>query len=267
MIGRDKPIFVHSDVGRGLIAAKRAGEKVDTKNICASLLRFLAEHIDDGQEGILFPAFNYDYEKTRVFKPDEDPVQVGAMPEWIRVNGEYKRSDVPFFSVLSMSKLRFGSNELINPFGKESVFHWLVSQDANLILFGADLSSLTFIHYVEEMVGKPVYRYEKKFPGEIVRGNRTQFCELSMHVRPLGVHMDYHWSKLERDLVASGILNAANYSGDFKSINARQLLDYWGNKIADDPFYLLDPKSRQYFQAATENGTLRVKLKSYEKSD
>lgn len=265
MIARDKPIFVHSDIGRGLLAAKRGGEKIDKENICTSLIDFLGKQTDYGAKGMLFPAFNYDYGKTRIFKPDEDPIQVGALPEWIRNNSGYNRSHIPFFSVLSKSKDTFNQGQLVNPFGVESVFNWLVSQDATLILFGTDLSSLTFIHYVEEMVDKPVYRYDKEFPGEIIQGNQIKTCELTMHVRPSGVQMDYDWSKLERDLISAGILHAESYSRDFRYINSCRLLEYWGNRISEDPFYLLDPSSREYFEAATEKGTHRVQLEEFEK--
>jgi|TARA_B110000444_G_scaffold244842_1_gene264679 aminoglycoside 3-N-acetyltransferase len=265
MIKPDNPIFVHSDIGRGLLIAKRAKVKLNGSNIFSSLLDFLTSHIDEGDNRIFFPAFNYDFGKTGVFNVNSDPSQVGVMSEWVRLNCDYKRSEIPFYSILSKYEQSLITEGTINPFGNNSIFHKLVSQDANIVLFGTDISSLTFIHYIEEIVGKPIYRYEKIFPGKIVRGNSSsQFCNISMHVRPLGVHMDYNWPKLERELLASGIMKVANYSSDFKSISARRLLEFWGNKIANDPFYLLDEKSTAYFDNVTSNGLNRVKLEDFE---
>ena len=56
MIKPDNPIFVHSDIGRGLLIAKRAKVKLNGSNIFSSLLDFLTSHIDEGDNRIFFPA-------------------------------------------------------------------------------------------------------------------------------------------------------------------------------------------------------------------
>ena len=264
MIDPNNPIFVHSDIGRGLLIAKRAGMRINPKNICSSLLDFLNQQVGKDFSRLLFPAFNYDYGDTRIFRPDVDPVQVGALPEWVRNNCGFSRSDIPFFSALSKSNLALNSTDVINPFGVESVFGWLVAHDATLVLFGADLSSLTFIHHVEELAGKPVYRYEKSFPGQIIRGEDINACEFTMHVRPMGIHMDYAWQRLEQDLISDGILKVERYSHELKHIKAVRLLEYWGNRILDDPFYLLDTQSKAYFEVKTELGLRRIRIEEFE---
>lgn len=264
MIKCAKPMFVHSDIGRGMIAAKRAGATIDPRAVQRSLIDFLAAQVEGGMDSLIFPAFNYDYGNKRVFDVDSDPVQVGALPEWLRQKGGTHRSPVPFFSVLSGRDLDLKTDEQINPFGDASAFQWLVDYDANLTLLGAPLHSLTFIHYVEEMSGGPAYRYNKSFPGKTVRGGIAAPCDFSMHVRPMGVHLDYDWPRLEADLRAQGLLQQASSAPDLQWLNARALLEYWGNQIVTDPFYLLDAPSCELFKKATDGGKNRVQQEDYE---
>jgi hypothetical protein len=80
----------------------------------------------------------------------------------------------------------------------------------------------------------------------------------------MGVHMDYDWHRLERDLAKAGIIQASEHAADVKWIRARAILEFWGNRIADDPLYLLDDESRNYFNTATDGGKNRVKREDYE---
>jgi hypothetical protein len=264
MIERAKPMFVHSDIGRGMIVAKRAGARIDPRSVQLSLIDYLAAQVKGGADSLIFPAFNYDYGSKRVFDVDSDPVQVGALPEWLRQQSGTHRSQVPFFSVLSGRDLGLKTEGPVNPFGDASAFQWLVDHDATLTLLGAPLHSLTFIHHVEEMSGGPVYRYDKPFPGQTVSRGVTAPCDFFMHVRPMGVHLDYDWPKLEADLRTQGLLQRSSDAPDLQWLSARALLEYWGNQIAADPFHLLDAPSREFFKQATDGGKNRVKQGDFE---
>ena len=136
--------------------------------------------------------------------------------------------------------------------------------DANILLFGAPISSLTIIHYVEQVTGPPKYRYEKDFPGKIISGQSEKLCSFSMHVRPLGANLNYDFSRLESDLINAPILRKAAKTAYFSWLNSTKLVEYWGNRLADDPFYFLDEASRSFFERATDNGKKRVELKEFE---
>ena len=264
MISNSGPIFVHSDIGKGLIAAKRYGARIDVRSIQSSLIAFLASHASEGEDSLVFPAFNYDYGKTRAFDIENDPVQVGALPEWIRLSRDFYRTEVPFFSFLTKNDLGLPKCETINPFDSTSGFHRLVQEDAVFLMFGAGFGNLTFIHYIEEMSGKPLYRYEKRFSGKIIISGQTRPCDFTMHVRPMGIYMDYDWVRLEKELISNGKLKISEKSIDIKWIKAKTILEFWGNKISDDPFYLLDDESRLYFNNVTNGGKHRVKMADYE---
>ena len=115
------------------------------------------------------------------------------------------------------------------------------------------------------MIGKPCYRYDKSFSGKIVSTHDGSYkCEFIMHVRPLGTHLDYDWQRLEEDLISEKILLSDEDSQDLKFLKARRLIEYWGNQITTDPLYLLDAKSRQYFEIKTSSGSRRVELEEFE---
>jgi aminoglycoside 3-N-acetyltransferase len=259
----DGPLFIHTDIRRSISAARAGGIEI-TGDLKKSLLNYFARFVGGDHTRLIFPAFNYDYGKTRIFDVDNDPAQVGSIPEHIRVSGNYTRTDIPIFSFSSAANMNLDTTGIINPFGVKSGFQRLIDLDATIMFAGAKLASVTFIHFVEEMSGKPVYRYEKQFPGQIVKNGHSQACDFHMHVRPLGVHMDYDWPRLEADLNEAGIMHHAEYSDSMMWMSAKKLYAFWEDKITQDPLYLLDQPSLDHFKDATQNGTRRVQLEEYE---
>lgn len=259
----DQPLFIHSGIRRSLDAAQAFGvtKNDDPKE---TLYDFFAGFAGGSTDRLIFPAFNYDFGRTRRFNVDDDPVQVGSFPEFIRTSKPFVRSAVPFFSFLSSHDLKLDMDGVINPFGKMSGFQRLFDLDSTLMFAGAELASITIIHYIEEMSGGPLYRYEKAFPGTIVQGANERACELIMHVRPMGVHMDYDWPRLFAELQKEGILRFSDHSDDIFFIGVRQLREFWGNKVSDNPLYLLDEQSLTHFKSATNDGSRRVSIEEYE---
>lgn len=259
----DSPLFIHSGIRKSLVAIRDYGA-TSTENFKSSLYQFFCSFVDGDLRRLIFPAFNYDFGRTRNFDVDKDPVQVGSFPEYVRSHKPYVRSEIPFFSVLSKPDLGLLTNGVINPFGKASCFQVLIDSDASLMFSGAPLHSITFIHYVEEVSGGPKYRYLKSFPGEIVSHGEERSCDFAMHVRPMGVHMDYDWPRLSEELQNEGIMRFSEKSKEIFFINTRELLEFWGNKLTDDPLYLLDAESLAHFGPATNGGARRVSIEEYE---
>ena len=264
MIYFDNPIFVHVDTLYGVQAAKKIGAKFSSGTLQIDLNKFLMSLVVGEIDALHLPAFNYDYADTRIFNVLNDPVQVGSFIEWLRLEGNMVRSHTPFYSFLSGKPLNLKQNYWINPFGQNSGFHWLAQNDAYIVFLGAPLKSVTFIHYVEELLGKPLYRYDKVFPGKILYENTMQNCEVSMHVRPSGANLEYDWIKIENELTRENLICTPDETNQIKWIKVKDLIEFWGNKITDDPFYLLNPTSIDAFSKATRNGTQRVRLNEYE---
>ena len=259
-----KRCFVHSDLGKGLIVAKRHGHEVSPRKIAESCFSFLADKFTGDEDLLSFPAFHYDYGKTRVYDVLQDEIQVGRFPEWVRKNKSLNRCNVPFFSALSNQEVRGVPGETINPFGVHSHFQTLYDEEGYIVLFGVDLSSMTFIHFIENLSGGPLYRYDKSFPGSIItaQGERQE-CDVKMHVRPMGVEFEYDWDKLTADLEAAGIMKHSELSDQLTWLPVKPLTDLFIDKISDDALYLLDSSTRKSFEHCLETGE-RVTLEMYE---
>lgn len=247
-----------------MVVAKRAGGKIDAGAVHASLIAFSAVQTGSSCDVISRPAFNYDYGGSRLFHVKIAPVQIGPLPEWARMSGTYTRTEVPIFSMLSKIDLGLDREARINPFSSASGFNWLLKNDANLVLLGVPVARLTFIHHVEEMAGGPFYRYVKPFPGTIRAPGKDRACKKAMHMRPIGACLDYDYHRLEVDLIRNGLLIVDQDAPGFVTNRARKFLQYWGNRLSEDPLYLLDPQSRETFAVAAESGTCRVQLEEYE---
>jgi len=86
-----------------------------------------------------------------------------------------------------------------------------------------------------------------------------------MHVRPMGGRLEYDWSRLEKDLVMAGLLRTSEDMPNVAWMSARSILDFWAERLSEDPFYLLDTQSRSTFFSVTDGGVRRVQLEDFEK--
>ena len=91
---------------------------------------------------------------------------MGVLSNFIIKNpGEFKRSPTPFFSILT--KIPEIQKSINYPFGQNSPFDFLRKNNGSIIFYGTNISSNTFLHYIEALNNNgPLYRYEKKFEGK-----------------------------------------------------------------------------------------------------
>ncbi len=192
-----------------------------------------------------FPAFNYDFAKTGIFDPANDPIQVGAFNESLRKSGLYTRSAVPIFSMLRESmvpKRQF--KEVIEPFGDEGDYAELKERDGNIIFLGASIDKLTYIHYVETLVKIP-YRYSKTFEGKVKFEGEMQNVALRYLVRPLGISLEYDWEKIHQEFIREKIFRRIDRLGGYEVYNARILTEYMMSRYSEDIFWALKEDSRK----------------------
>lgn len=256
------PYFIHSDVFavRDILSPQKRAKNIN------DLLSAHHEYLQDvfGSE-LIFPAFNYDFGGSRIFNVEEDKIQVGGLPEFLRTKSDYKRTCVPFFSALTKSDIYLNGNKgQITPFGRGSIFEYLHKRNGTIVFYGADFSSFTFIHYIEDFLGPPSYRYDKTFEGVIESAGRKKAASLGMHVRPLGKELDYGWHKMEQDLSSSDVLVTSQAHPKLKFAACQALIDYYETKLSEEPFYMLDSNCRQTFIDLTAGGTKRLTLEDFE---
>jgi len=229
-------LLAHSSllgIGRERLASLSKMNKTDA---ALRALNFV-EHLAEG-ETLVLPAFNYDFTKSRRFDVENDPPQVGIIPETAFRSHIWMRDHTPVFSFLSKTRRPI---QYLRPFSEESFFHELVCSDGQILLIGTGLQPLTIIHYWEHLAKIP-YRYEKQFLGTVLSGGKEKIVEVSFHVRPLGLAIDYDFAKLGYLLKESEALSRED--GSILWVHAKKATDSVVSLMRADPLFLLAPNSR-----------------------
>ncbi len=194
------------------------------------------EKIADGRE-IFLPTFNYDFTTTKKYNVKSDLSQVGKIPSASIQRLGWYRSDTP---VYSFSSNKGKPNHFQRPFSENSVFNDLVQLDAEILMLGVGFESFTFLHHIEHLFNIP-YRYEKSFAGEVIDGGKTLNVDVTFHVRPRGLNLEYDFEKIGDLLLNSRA--ALKVDSTRLVISARSSLEVVSRMLSIDPFILLKPDS------------------------
>jgi aminoglycoside 3-N-acetyltransferase len=243
-------VFVHSDTLKVLGAIPRK----------KSMELWLAEHIRLLEEtyahaSIIFPTFNYAFLRSGQYNPVNDISEVGALSEFARIHWASWRSEMPVFnyagnktsqSLNQQTKLP-SAHAIVDPFDEHSIFHHLYTDDGLVLMYGAPFSSFTGIHHIEQLSGRPLYRYDKLFHGTIHSSAiQKKSITLNYHVRPTGLYLNYRWDELLKLAMHSGIVKELKQPRvQISAFNYRQLADFLIDHIKNDPLFLIDEQSRQ----------------------
>jgi aminoglycoside 3-N-acetyltransferase len=251
---------LHTDISK---IDRSTLKKIDIrKNLVAEIHRFLLEVFPEQE--LWFPAFNYDFMKTRVFDPKNDPIQVGALNESLRNSDSFVRSEVPVFSIMrqkSGNKINF--RPVVNPFDVEGEFSEIRSRDGNICFFGATIDSMTFIHFVENLVSIP-YRYMKHFPGRIKMESGYEEIDLSYLVRPMGLTVEYDWPKISQLLQQFEIGFKMSTFGGYEIYNVNTLTNFMVSKYSEDVFWTLKEDSKNVIERKLNELGRRFEIQDFE---
>jgi aminoglycoside 3-N-acetyltransferase len=237
------PVFVHSDPFRAVRLVKPVRDRD----------RFLDSHIDvichAGCERSLWaPTFNYDFPRTGVFDVQASESQLGPVPERFRETVATWRTPIPIFSIAGIGydpQPRWGLGT--DPFGPDSIFAELVSQDGVVLYYGDTFRFNTLVHYSERAMGGPPYRYDKLFPGRVVMKDGSSVeGSLNYHVRPMNMGLEYDWARLEKEAFNAGVCRNLDGFPEILAASAKGLNDLWMSNLAKDPFSLLDAETRSW---------------------
>ena len=83
------------------------------------------------------------------------------------------------------------------------------------------------------------------------------------HVRPKDLHLDYCWDFIYSDLKNSALLKT-NQNNTATIVKVEPMIDYLKSKIEDDPYYLLDNKSKQWVIPKIEKLGRRFIIEDFE---
>lgn len=231
-------VLVHSDL-RGF-DLRQVGREVPRANLRAALVDLAFDQLaaDFGHNEIVLPAFNYSFTSSGRYDLQNDLPEVGALPVAASGRVGWYRSRTPVFSFLS------NKNELeadLDPFSEKSFFASLHRENGAISLLGVGFDRLTFIHYVEHLACVR-YRYKKVFQGTLIDFGEETPCEVSFHVRPKGLNLDYDFQKIGRELMKTGA--AKRESPQKVSLSAAAVADVLLERVREDELFMLTSESR-----------------------
>ena len=233
------PYLIHSDLFKtfGLIKEvyKETKGQISPLELHFNLLSNLFS-----KENIILPSFNYDFPRTKFYDTKLTTSQVGSLTNYVLENQFLSRTKTPIFSFLTDIKdVLCGHNF---PFSTGSVFDFVNNNDGTIVFYGAEISSCTFLHYVENQFGPPVFRYDKKFIGSISDGQTISNTFVEFHARPLGLELDYNWDLLLKLLEENNVIH--KLANNLFAVKAKDLLSVWGNFYTKNQFDILSIQTK-----------------------
>jgi aminoglycoside 3-N-acetyltransferase len=160
----DNDIFLHSSITS--IGKISGGTKF--------LAELILEKVNVNKNTILISALPFQgrfkeyLEQNPVFDVKNSPVVMGAVNEYLSLHPNAERSLHPTHSVIAIGPKShyYIAEHHLDPtsFGIHSPYYKLIENNAEILMFGADLNYLTFIHVIEDMLGiyVPLNPYLKK---------------------------------------------------------------------------------------------------------
>jgi aminoglycoside 3-N-acetyltransferase len=233
------PYLIHSDLFKtfGYIKEDYKANKLKT-NPLELHFNFLCKLFS--RDNIVFPSFNYDFPKTKIYDIALTSSQVGSLTNYILEKKILSRTKTPIFSFLTNISNLLDAHHF--PFSSGSVFDFINKNDGTIIFYGAEIFSCTFLHYIENQFGPPIFRYDKKFLGTIIDNQTKSETFVEFHVRPLGLELEYNWDLLFKLLLQKNVIH--KLSNNFFAVKAKDLSSTWGSFFAKNQFDILTIKTK-----------------------
>ena len=83
-------------------------------------------------------------------------------------------------------------------------------------------------------------------------------------MHPYGTGLDYDWPRLEEEAIERGVLRRLEGHPEILVASARGLSDLWVGEMRQDPFALLDEKTRRWVEPAIEELGRRFVITDFE---
>jgi aminoglycoside 3-N-acetyltransferase len=211
-------------------------------------LEALYEVLKDGT--IAVPAFNFDFARGAAYDPLTTPSRnMGAFSEFVRTQPGALRTPHPMQSlaVIGPYATDLASRDTPSAFDPGSSFERMLELDFKLLLLGADIQSVSMIHYCEQRAKVP-YRYWKEFGGPVrvkndlpEPGGGWQTRAYRMFVRDLALDPHLQMSPIQVLLAERGQWSEERLNYGF--VSACRLLDFVRaaeDLLAIDPWALVE---------------------------
>ena len=256
------PLLVHTDAQATRLLVPKSTTRSE---LLASHLGNITE-LADGRD-VWMPTFNYDFCRTGHFDCLDDQSAVGPISEHFRTCGSAWRTICPVFNFAGIGPepdCHIEDGGLVDPFDASSVFAQLVDRDGSVVWYGAPFSSTTLIHHVEAICGRPLYRYDKFFPGTVQCKGTASNVTIRYHVRPNGLVLEYDWPRLLNEMTEAGIIKSIEPRAQLFSARARRMVEFWSDRLSEDPLHLLDRPTRFWVEDWLEKLGRRFEQRDFE---
>jgi aminoglycoside 3-N-acetyltransferase len=192
------------------------------------------------QGTLVVPAFNFAFARGEPYDPRTTPSDgMGAFAEYVRTRPEARRTPHPMQSLVVVGAYAGDLAQRDTPaaFDPGSAFERMLELDFKLLLLGADIQSVSMLHFSEQRANVP-YRYWKEFSGQYRTPAGWERRTYRMFVRDLEIDPQIELYPVQEVLRTAGKWQAVTLN--YGLISACRLRDF---VTATDGFLAADPWS------------------------
>ncbi len=235
---RGNSIFIHS-----ALHSFGAAKDINPTNFSYELLEALDKKT--GISGnIIVPTFNFQFTKGKTYDIKNTPSEgMGGFSEFVRKLDLSVRSKHPLQSVCVIGKdaKEICSKDTYSAFGHESAFEKMLNLDTQIILLGASIQAVSFVHLAEEQFNVP-YRYWKEFEGDYIDEDKNiKKKKYGMFVRNLDINPSPNLTKIEPILQKNGKIFIEKFSyGYIKTFKAVDFIKILNDELDKNLNWLID---------------------------
>jgi len=166
---------------------------------------------------------------------------MGVFSEYIRQLSESKRSFHPMQSVavIGNNAEYIVESDTMSAFSDEGAFDRLLKLNAKVLLLGANINSVSMIHWVEERCNVP-YRYWKTFKGKYVDDNLLTEREYKMYVRDMELNPKLKLNSIEKALIDNNKIKIEKIGqGYIKTFFVSDFIEIATELIEKNPYFFV----------------------------
>ena len=199
-----------------------------------------------GSEGTLSaPAFTFSFARGIPYDPQSTPSEgMGVFSEIVRKHPAAKRTMHPLQSIVLIGNQaeELAGLDTLSAFDHNSAFERMLEQDFKVLLLGAEINAVSFLHYSEQRLLVP-YRYWKDFSGFVRRNRDWEAATYRMYVRDLEINPRLSLDKVKRLLMKDKKWNSMklNY-GEISTFRAVDFVNAVDCFLQKDPWSLVTNK-------------------------
>lgn len=199
---------------------------------------------------IVVPAYYYEYARKKIpFDIKKSPVskELGLFSKYINAQKNSYRSLNPITSLAAIGEKAeyICGGKTATSYGVDSGFDRLTKAKAKMAFIGVDLSVMTYVHYVEYVVGVP-HLYSKYYEIPVYNNGKKINLPVSGQVRYLDFNVENaSLTNTERFEKAGIVKKSKAGNGYIRVVSFEDVFEFLKTKLQNDFFY--DLKSKPNF--------------------